>query len=150
MFEFNKLCNEYEKLNSLERQVLLAEKSVKVLASLKELDLPFADPVETLAAFIVGSVVSDGVIDEMNYLGIYPSLKEAFGEEFDFATIKNAYKVSKDVKKAVAQYTKDLHSILSYVDEELGVDIISLCLLVTSIDGKISLKEKKYIKQLCS
>ncbi len=40
-------------------------------------------------------------------------------------------------------------SIINVCDEELATDIISLCLLITSVDGKISLKEKRYIRQLC-
>ena len=31
-----------------------------------------------------------------------------------------------------------------------GADIVTLCLLVTSADGKVSLKERRYIKQLCT
>ena len=35
MFEFAKLCNEYEKLSALERGAILTEKSVKILAKLR-------------------------------------------------------------------------------------------------------------------
>lgn len=148
MFEFNKLCNELERLNPIERGVLLAEKSATVVEGLKNLDVPF-DPVKTLVAFIIGSVASDGSINEKDYLYIYPSLIKAFGDDFDFISAKQALQIAKDIKKGITKATKELMSVINVCDEELANDIVALCLLVTSVDGKISLKEKRYIRQLC-
>lgn len=148
MFEFNKICNELEKLSPVERGVMLAEKSVSVVKGLKVLDLPF-DPVETLVTFIIGSIVSDGSINEKDYLYIYPSLVKAFGKDFDFMSAKQALQLAKDIKKEIVSTTKDLMAAIAVCDEALAADVVALCLLVTSIDGKISLKEKRYIRQLC-
>lgn len=148
MFEFNKLCNELEKLNPVERSVILAEKSYTVVKRLKSLDVSF-DPIKTLVTFIIGSVVSDGTINEKDYLYIYPSLIKAFGDEFDFVSAKQTLQFAKDIQKEISKYTKELMSVINECDEDLANDIISLCLLVTSIDGKISLKEKRYIRKLC-
>ena len=148
MFEFNKLCNELEKINHVERGAMLAEKSYSVVKRLKGLDVPF-DPVRTLVTFIIGSVVSDGTINEKDYLYIYPSLIKAFGDEFDFVSAKQTLQFAKDIQKEISIYTKELMSVINECDEDLANDIIALCLLVTSIDGKISLKEKRYIRKLC-
>lgn len=148
MFEFKKLCNELEALNPIERGALLAEKSVSVVRGLSELDLPF-NPVETLVSFILGSVVSDGTFNEKDYLYIYPSLVKAFGNDFDFLSSKQALQIAKDIKKEISKDTKELLSVIAMCDEALAADIVALCLLVTSVDGKISLKEKRYIRQLC-
>ena len=148
MFEFKKLCNTLEELNPVERGVILAEKSVSVIKGLSGLNIPL-DPVKTLVTFIIGSVVSDNSINEKDYLYIYPSLVKAFGNDFDFISAKQAIGLAKDIKKAITKYTKEMISIISVCDEELATDIISLCLLITSVDGKISLKEKRYIRQLC-
>lgn len=148
MFEFKKLCNELEKLNSVDRAALLVEKSVSVVKGISKLDLPF-DPIETLVAFIMGSVVSDGFFSEKDYLYIYPSLVKAFGKDYDFMSAKHVLQIAEDVKKEISRYTKNLLSMISVCDETLASDIIELCLLITSVDGKISLKEKRYIKQLC-
>jgi len=148
MFEFKKLCNELEALNPIERGVILAEKSVSVIKGLSGLNIPL-DPVKTLVTFIIGSVVSDNSINEKDYLYIYPSLVKAFGNDFDFISAKQAIGLAKDIKKEITKYTKEMISIINVCDEELATDIISLCLLITSVDGKISLKEKRYIRQLC-
>ena len=148
MFEFKKLCNEVEKLNPAERGILLVEKSIVVVKGLNSSDLPLG-AVDTLVTFIIGSVVSDGMFNEKDYLYIYPSLVKAFGHDFDFSAAKHALQIAKDVKKEIARYTKDLMGSIAKCDENLAADIVSLCLLVTSVDGKISLKEKHYIRQLC-
>ena len=148
MFEFKKLCNELEALNPVERGVILAEKSVSVIKGLSGLEIPL-DPVKTLVTFIIGSVVSDSSINEKDYLYIYPSLVKAFGNDFDFISAKQAIGLAKDIKKEIMKYTKEMISIINVCDEALATDIISLCLLITSVDGKISLKEKRYIRQLC-
>ena len=148
MFEFKKLCNDLEALNPIERGVILAEKSVSVMKGLSGLEIPI-NAVETLVTFVIGSVVSDGAINEKDYLYIYPSLVRAFGNDFDFISAKQAIGLAKDIKKEIIKYTKEMISIINVCDEDLAMDIISLCLLVTSVDGKISLKEKRYIRQLC-
>ena len=148
MFEFKKLCNTLEELNPVERGVILAEKSVSVIKGLSGLNIPL-DPVKTLVTFIIGSVVSDNSINEKDYLYIYPSLVKAFGNDLDFISAKQTIGLAKDIKKEITKYTKEMISIISVCDEELATDIISLCLLITSVDGKISLKEKRYIRQLC-
>lgn len=148
MFEFLKLCNDFEKMSTLERGVLLAGKSAKVFAKLKALNIDGIDPVNTLAAYILGSVTADGVINEREYLLIYPALVKVFGDDFDFNSVKKAFKGDKEGKTAVKRYTKNLLTILSLVDEEIKEDIISLCLCVVTVDGKISLKERLYIRNL--
>ena len=148
MFEFTKLCNAFEKMSALERGAVIAEKSVKVIAKLKLLDVPGVDPVETLATFIVGAVAADGKLDEREYLLIYPSLVRAFGEDFDFATVKAEFESDKQTHKEIRDYTRDLLTVLSLVDEGLREDVVALCLAVVTVDGRISFKERKYIKKL--
>lgn len=148
MFEFKKLCDAYEELNTVEKGLLLTEKSVKIMAKLHCIQIPGLDPEETLAGFIIGSVVSDGRVNEQEYLLIYPSLARAFGDSFDFTVIKNRFRIDADCRKALAAYTKQMLRILDILDDEMKNDIITLCLCVASIDGKISLKEKNYINQL--
>lgn len=147
MFEFRKLCNEFENLNSVERSLLLTEKSVKILAKIKLFDLP-VDPISTLVGFIVGSVVADGKINEKEYLLIYPALIKAFGYDFDFQSVKQSF-ASSGARKLIGDYTKQMLQILSLADDELKCDVITLCLCVTALDEKISFREKQYIRRLC-
>lgn len=149
MFEFKKLCDAYEELSTVEKGLLLADKSVTVLAKLQYLDIPEIDPVTALAGFIIGSVAADGKINEKEYLLIYPSLVRAFGDDFDFAAVKESFRRDSDGRKMISDYTEEMIRVLGFLDEELRCDVITLCLCVAAIDGKVSLKEKNYIKRLC-
>lgn len=149
MLEFAKLCKEYEKLSATERGLLLAESSVKVLAKLKLLDLPGVDPVYTLAGFILGSVVADGRVNEQEYLLIYPALLHVFGDDFDFESVKESFHKDRDSRNILKEYTEEMVSLLSLADESLQRDLIVLCLCVVTVDGKISLRERNYIRKLC-
>ncbi len=148
MFEFNKVMKDYESLNAIERGLMLTEKSVSILAKLSALDIDGIDPVETLASFIIGSVVADGKLHEKEYLLIYPALVRVFGSDFDYESIKKEFESDKDGRKDIAGYTTDLLRVLGTVDETLYEDVIILCLCVVTIDGKVSLREKNYVKRL--
>lgn len=149
MFEFKKLCDAYESLSPIEKGIILTEKSVKILAKLHYLDIPELDPVSALVGFITGSVVADGKVNEQEYLLIYPALVKAFGSDFDFTLIKESFRKDSDGRKMIAEYTREMIAIMDLLDEDLKADVITLCLCVTAIDGKVSLKEKRYIKRLC-
>ena len=148
MFEFAKVMKDYEQLGAIERGLIITEKSVSILAKLSALDIDGIDPVETLAAFILGSVCSDGKVNEQEYLLIYPALQKVFGDRVDFNAIKLALSADKAGHKAIKDYSVELMKILNKADESLFEDVIALCLCVTSLDGKVTLKEKNYIKKL--
>ena len=149
MFEFAKLCKEYETLSAPERGAMLTGKSVQILAKLKLLELPGVDPVHALAGFILGSVVADGRVNEQEYLLIYPALVHVFGDDFDFDSIKNSFRKDREGREAVKEYTQEMLSFLALADETLREDVIALCLCVVTVDGKISLRERNYIRKLC-
>ena len=149
MFEFLKVCREVEALDPMQRGMLIAQKAADVVSGLSRINLDHVDAVKVLAAFIVGSAVSDGGLSEKDYRRIYPALAETLGHECDLSEVKQIYKAAKDVKKEIKRYTEELMSIVAAADEELGADIITLCLLITAVDGKISIKEREYIRKLC-
>lgn len=149
MLKLKKLCDAYEDLTTVERGLLLTEKSVSLMAKLHTLSLPGLDPVSVLAGFIIGSVTADGRIREKEYLLIYPALVSAFGDQFDFATVKESFRRDKEGQKMLAAYTEEMMQILDLLDDSLAEDVITLCLCVLSIDGKVSLREKNYLRRLC-
>ena len=149
MFDFLKLCNYFEKMPAMKRGALLAEKSVKVIAGLKAIDVDGIDAIDTLATFLIGSVVCDGNVNEVEYLLIYPSLVRIFGDGFDYATIKQAFKGVQG-KKAVKECTEQMGKVYSALDDEMRRDVFALCLCAVAVDGKISLKERIYLRRLGS
>lgn len=147
MFDFIKLCNRFEKMNAIERAAILADRSIGVIAGLKRLSHGDEDIANLLATFLVGAVACDGEINEMEYLLVYPSLVKIFGSDFDFESTKKCFK-SGDGKKAIKECTEALGEILSHGDDDLKADAVTLCLCAVSVDGKVTMKERSYVKKL--
>ncbi len=148
MNDFNKICKAVENLNVLEYAGVITAKTAKILPALNELTENREDSLELLATFMIASVYADGKFDEAEYLMLMPALKLFFGDDFDFESAKSLVKAFKPEGIELKKVVDALIDLLGELSEELKEDIITVCLLVCAIDGKISLKEKRYIKQL--
>lgn len=148
MNDFNKICKLVESLDPLEYATVITAKTVKIMPALCELSNDKIDAVGTFASFLIASVYADGKLDESEYLLMLPMLKLCFGADFDYDSAKALVKAFKPEGKELKNLVDEIVDILGEVSPELKDDIITVCLLVCAIDGKISLKEKNYIKQL--
>ena len=148
MNDFNKICNIVENLNPIEYAAIITAKTAKIMPALKEITQDTADSLELLATFMIASVYADGKLDESEYLLLMPALKLFFGDDFDYDSAKELVKTFKPEGKELKKVVDEMVDMLGELSEELKDDIIIVCLLICAVDGKISLKEKKYIKQL--
>lgn len=150
MFEYIEKCKKFEKLSTFERFALLANKSLIITNKLSELGLNVNDSLSLIATFILGSIVSDGEVNEKEFLLMYPALLRTFGDNFDFDSIKEAFQNDFKTRNELKNYLKDILSLLNSVSDELKEDIIDICFAIVTIDGKLSLKERIYMKKLFS
>lgn len=148
MKEFNQLCREFEKMNAVEYGAVLAEKSAKILPALSEIGGSKLDGVSIYAQFILGAIAADGRLSEEEYLILYPWLYAFFGEELDYGACKAAVRYLRPEGKELKKALDDMADLFGLFDEELKEDIITVCLLICAIDGKVSIKEKNWIKEL--
>lgn len=148
MFDLLKVTKLFESLTPVERGAIIADKSVSILAKLHLLDLPGVDPVDTLARFIIGSVMADGKIREQEYLLIYPALIGVFGDTFDFARVKEELEADRAGGRALTKTAADMMAVFGGIDEGLQEDILLLTLAVVSVDGKVSFRERRYLNTL--
>lgn len=150
MFEYIEKCKKFEKLSTFNRYALLADKSLLVTSKLTELGFNVNESLPLIATFILGSIVSDGEVNEKEYLLMYPALLRTFGDNFDFDSIKEAFKNDFKTRKELKNYLKDILSLLNNVSSELKEDIVDICFAIVTIDGKLSLKERIYMRKLFS
>ncbi len=150
MFEYIEKCKKFEKLSTFDRFALLANKSFIITNKLSELGLNVNDSLSLIATFILGSIVSDGEVNEKEFLLMYPALLRTFGDNFDFDSIKEAFQNDFKTRNELKNYLKDILSLLNSVSNELKEDIIDICFAIVTIDGKLSLKERIYMKKLFS
>ena len=148
MNDFNKICKIVEELNPLEYTAVATAKALKIIPALKEISDDDFDGVEMFATFLIASVYADGKLDEAEYLLMMPMLKLCFGPDFDYEGAKRLVRAFRPEGRELKKVVDDFVDKIGEFDEELKDDIISLSLLICAIDGKITLKEKNYIRQL--
>lgn len=148
MKDFNELCRSVEELSPLEYAAVLGRTSLKIMPAIRAFSEDGRTCAEVLAAFVIASVYADGKLDESEYLLLAPLLKAFFGEDFDFEDAKKLAKEWRKEGRAVKKEVDYLVDFLGTLSEELKGDIIFACLLMCAVDGKVSLKEKAYIRQL--
>lgn len=148
MNDFNKICKAAEELNPLEYAAIITAKTAKILPALREVTDSRGDSLELMATFMIASIYADGKLDESEYLLISPALHLFFGDDFDYDAAKSLVKAFRPEGKELKKVVDAMVDLLGEVSDELKEDIITVCLLICAVDGKISFKEKKYIKQL--
>ena len=148
MKDFNELCRSVEELSPLEYAAVLGRTSLKIMPAIRAFSEDGRTCAEVLAAFVIASVYADGKLDESEYLLMAPLLKAFFGEDFDFEDAKKLAKEWRKEGRAVKKEVDYLVDFLGTLSEELKGDIIFAYLLMCAVDGKVSLKEKSYIRQL--
>lgn len=110
----------------------------------------------TEAKEILGVVMYSIVPDEIEGFEdeFYTKNNEIKPESYDYVSIAQ-HIASNDIdeyliSKERQNYLKDILSLLNSVSNELKEDIIDICFAIVTIDGKLSLKERIYMKKLFS
>lgn len=148
MKNFNELCKIAEGLNPVEYAALVTEKSVKILPALNAITGDVGETAGLFASFLMASIYADGKLDENEYVLMLPMLKLLFGNDFDYDAAKALAKVFRPEGKELKKAVHEIVDMLGLVDGDLKDDIILVSLLICAVDGKITLKEKNYIRQL--
>ena len=148
MTNFDALCKAAEDIPADIYRDVLREKARIVLPALEEA-AGSRERAETIfAAFIIASVYADGTLDAAEYMLLLPHLRDAFGEGFGFEEVKAVIETSQKEGKAVNDFADALCDWFGVLSEELKDELVLLSLLLWAVDGKVSKKERKYIRRL--
>ncbi len=149
MFEFNKLCKAVEELDPAVYNQVITEKSAAIIAALSAITESGKDGVTIYFSFILTSIAADGKLDESEYQMLRPMLEKAMGREITYEDAKKTFvEAGLDKPKEYKKVVDQMVDMLGMVSMDLKRDIIIVCMLVCAVDGKISSKEKRWIKQL--
>lgn len=148
MKSFNELCKIAEELNPVEYAAVVTEKSLKILPALNKVTGNIGETAGLFASFLMASIYADGKLDETEYTLMLPMLKLLFGSDFDYDAAKALARMFRPEGRELKKAVRDIVGVLGQVDEDLKDDIILVCLLICAVDGKVTLREKNYIKQL--
>ena len=149
MSSFNDLCKLMESLDPATYGKVMVEKTADVLVGLKGITCDGLDALAIYTDFILCSVAADGKLSEEEFLLVKPVLDLIAGADVSYEEAKAIFKAAGLDKpkeyKAAMDKTVDL---LGLVSPQLKDDIILICMLICAVDGKISFKEKRWIKKL--
>ena len=148
MSEFNKICKEFEQLDVISYVALLGIKSKRILPALIDITQDGETGVEIFASFIIGAIAADGRLSETEYELLSPLLHAFFGEELDYETCKKAFRKMAPEQRELKKSVDEMVDVLGLLSDDLKDDIITVCLLICAVDGKVSLRERNWIKQL--
>ena len=149
MFEFSKLCKAVEQMDPQTYGTVIAQKSVAIIAALSAITKDGMDGMKIYTSFILCSIAADGRLDEAEYQILKPGFEALAGKEVsyeDAVAIFNEAGLNRpgEYKKIV----DEMVDILGMISLDLKRDIVIVCMMICAVDGKISRKEKKWIKQL--
>ena len=148
MKEFNKLCKEFEEMDAERYNEILDELSSRIIPALQFITDDGVRGEMIFARFLMGAIVSDGKLSEDEYLFMEPMLMRFFGGSVDFEYCKTLIKENKTMGKDLKNEVDYMVDTLGLLSDDLKNDIITVCLMVCAVDGKVSAKEKRWIKQL--
>ena len=148
MKDFDLLCKEFEEMDSETYAALLLEKSATLVPALSLISANGLSGIAIFSTFIFGAIAADGRLSEEEYTLVYPLLHAFFGDKIDYESCKKAVKSMRAESKDLKDTANEMVDVLGELSEDLKDDIILVCLMICSIDGKISLKEKQWIKKL--
>jgi len=148
MTDFDKLCKEFEQLDVVSYTTLLTDRSSRILPYLTAITQDGESGVEIFASFIYGAIAADGRLSEEEYAIVYPLLHAFFGDSLNYDEARKAFRRIKAENRDVKKSVDEMVDVLGILSDDLKNDIILVCMLICAVDGKISLKEKNWIKQL--
>ena len=148
MKDFNKIVKEFEQIDAITYADVLAEKSSKILPVLVNFSTDGISGIELFQSFIFAAIAADGRLSEEEYALIYPLLHAFLGDNIDYDSCAKVFKSLKKEGKELKKITDEMVNLIGLFSDEMKADIIIICMLICAIDGKISTKEKEWIKQL--
>ncbi len=148
MKNFDELCKTFEAMDAQTYTALLVEKSATVLPALALVTGGIAEGAATFATFILGAIAADGKLAEEEYVLCEPFFRAFFGDKADFETCRKTAALLKPESRELKKCVNDMTDLLGRLSDDLKDDLVLICMMICAIDGKISLKEKLWIKQL--
>lgn len=148
MKEFDMLCKEFEQMDALSYAAILTEKAKQIVPALSAITEDGASGVMLFATFLVGAVVSDGELSVEEFALTYPLFELFFGEDIGYDECDYIVRNMRRESKQLARYVDDMVDVFGQLSETLKEDLVLVCLMICAIDGKISAKEKRWIKKL--
>lgn len=148
MNDFDRLCKTFEDLDPASYSVVLAQKSKDVLEGLAAVTGDVQSAVDLYVDIVLMTISADGKLDREEYILVEPGLSAAVGQDITYDDARRIFaKANLDARDNKAA-VDEIVDMVGQVSPEIKDDIVLLTLIICSVDGKVSGKEKAWIRQL--
>lgn len=147
MSDFDTLCKRLEEMDPETFTQLFNSYSASVVERM--LALAGKEGLAAYLDFLIASVATDGVMTKEEFLLLKPIFDGIEGKDLTYEEGVETFKgLGLDKPEAYGRIVDSIVDVVGLLSEDLKDDIVMLCLLVCAIDGDVSDKEKKWIRQL--
>ncbi len=133
---------------TINRRLFIINKSPSLLKLIQSIEVNDFDPLSSFVGFIIGSFVKNNYLNEQEYIQSYPSLITVFKHNDCLKRIKQNYMINNHKESVVKKYQIEMKKIFSLIDAKTKQDIIFLFLSIIMKNGKISIRDRKYLDSL--
>ena len=148
MTEFDDLCREAEDIDFETRCAILKGKSQEILPLLSEKSEDGESGADILSTFLFSAMAADGRLSSEEYDLLYPLLSSFLGEKINYTDAKKAVGSMRKENREMKKISEDMVGVLAEFSEDLRREIVLVIMMICAADGKISLSEKLWIKNL--
>lgn len=149
MSRFDEYCDRINALPKDEKNRLIDDLTARILPALSEVTEDGKNAVSVYVDFILAAVAADGKLAKDEYEIIKPLFDSAAGKDTTYEEAVRIFNDSGLSDPSNFKNTVDLMvDLIGLISEDLKSDIVSLCLLICTIDGEITQSEKDWIVQL--
>lgn len=149
MSDFDTLCKVLEGLDPATFNSVIEEKSVSIIAGLSDITGDGIDALSIYADFMLCAVAADGKLTEEEFVFIKPILDLISGMDVTFEEADAAFhELGLDKPKEYKAAMDKMVDLIGLISPALKDDIVLVCMMACSVDGKISRKERKWIARL--
>lgn len=148
MSEFDRLCKEFEAQDKGTYKAILTQRASRILPALAQITQDGETGVEILSTFILASIAADNRLAEEEYDLISPLLHAFFGQTINYDAARRSFRRMRSEHTDLKRITDEMVHVLGLVSQDLKRDIILVCMLICAIDGRITAKEKAWLRQL--
>ncbi len=148
--EFDELCKKYEKLEPMTTRIILSSKASTLIPALNKIADDGLSGVELFRDFILVTIAADNRLSQGEYEALLPAMRAFFGEE-EVPSYEDCKKRVSSLKKEEEEAKEAMNDFVDSIGKfspAMKEDLIVVALLICSIDGKISPKEKAWIQKL--
>lgn len=138
MFEFEKLCHQYEDLTYEQRRDELTQLSKNIIPALMLLP----NGLEAFKILIRAACAADGELQGAEYTLV----ASATGLDIGYENAENLVKNTNP--KALRELADVIVDVFGGLDVNIKADMVSFMLCIVSADRRITLKESMFIKKL--